>query len=271
MPRRLVMASILLSVLGVFGPGGPGLQAQMKPASRMAILRDLVAEYATVLAPLPGGDEGLRLTSEGAIDREKLLHELTQEGTAIPASVLVQITQIQFRDKEIVFEINGGPKKKTKWYEHIEIGMGSRTTPINNPNADTSGGKGSTITLLFDQKLPDLTVEEIKDRLALALDFEANNPIQTITGPIPPEFQKAIEEKQAVVGMNADMVLAALGPPDQKVREAKDGAEQEDWIYGSPPMKVTFVTFEEEEVVGVREYSGGVRGETAPYPSEPPR
>jgi hypothetical protein len=237
----------------------------------MAILRGLVAEYAALLAPLPRGNEGLHLSSAGEIDREKLTHELTQEGTAIPVNVLVQITQIFFRDKEIAFEINGGPKKKTKWYEHIEVGIGSRTTPINNPNDDAESGRGSTITLVFPQKLQDMTVDEIKDYLSPVLDFEARNTILSLNVPVPPEFQEAIEAKQAVVGMNQDMVLAALGPPERKVRETKEGVEQEDWIYGSPPMKVIFVTFEGDEVVNVQEHTGGVRGETYPYPEQPPR
>jgi len=268
MPRRLAIASILLFILSF---SIPSRAAELKPASRMAILRGLVAEYGALLAPLPRGDKGLRLSAEGAIDNEALLHELTQEGTAIPAKIIVQITGIEFHDKEIVFEINGGGKKKTKWYEHIEIGMGTRTTPINNPNADTSSGTGSKITLRFASKLADMTVDDIKDYLLPVLDFEAKSPILTMMEPVPPKFQKAIEEKVAVAGMNRDMVLAALGPPDRKVREEKDGIEEEDWIYGSPPLKVTFVTFQGEEVIDVQEYSGGVRGETAPYPTQPPR
>ena len=31
-----------------------------------------------------------------------------------------------------------------------------------------------------------------------------------------------------------------------------------------PPLKVTFVTFDGEEVVGVQEYTGGVAGEAQP-------
>ena len=103
-----------------------------------------------------------------------------------------------------------------------------------------------------------------------ALDFSPVTPIQTMTRPVPPEFQKAIEEKRAAEGMDRDMVVAALGQPDRKVRETKNGVEQEDWIYGTPPMKVIFVTFEEEEVVSVQEYAGGVAGEAQPpLPSDP--
>src|SRR3990170_2655890 len=115
MPRRLVIASILIFFLS----GATSLPAQdLKPATRMTILRDLVAEYGVLQAPLPRGEKGLRLEANGDIDRDALLHELTQQGTAIPAKVVVQITGVAFRDKEIEFEINGGGKKKTKWYEH---------------------------------------------------------------------------------------------------------------------------------------------------------
>jgi hypothetical protein len=266
MPRRFAIAFIVIMVSAVY------LRAEnLKPATRMALLRGLVAEYGMLLAPLPRGEKGLRVNSTGEIDREALLHELTQQGTAVPAKVVVQITGVAFRDKEIEFEINGGGKKKTKWYEHIEIGMGTRTTPINDPNADSKAGTGSMITLRFPARLQEMTVEEIKDYLSPVLDFNAKDPILTMTEPVPPEFQKAIEEKVAVVGMSRDMVLAALGPPERKVREVIDGVEEEDWIYGAPPLKVLFVTFQGEEVVEVQEYAGGVRGETYPYPTEPPR
>ena len=48
--------------------------------------------------------------------------------------------------------------------------------------------------------------------------------------------------------------------PLRKVREDKDGVEREDWIYGSPPLKMTFVSFEEDEVVEVKDYEGGIGG-----------
>jgi hypothetical protein len=266
MPRRAVAAAVLIISLSLWMP----LRAEnLKPATRMTLVRGLVAEYGLLQTPLPRGDKGLHMDVSGEIDRESLLHELTQEGTAVPAKVVVQITQIEFKDREIVFEINGGGKKKTKWYEHIEIGMGTRTTPINNPNADSNSGTGSSITLRFPDRLQEMTVDEIKAYLVPVLDFNAKSPILMMTEPIPPEFQQAIEEKVAVVGMSRDMVLAAIGPPDQKVREEKDGVEEEDWIYGSPPLKVTFVTFRGEEVVEVQEYAGGVRGEVYPYPPAP--
>ena len=39
----------------------------------------------------------------------------------------------------------------------------------------------------------------------------------------------------------------------------KDGVETEDWIYGKPPGKITFVTFAGSKVIAVKEtYAGDV-------------
>jgi hypothetical protein len=59
-----------------------------------------------------------------------------------------------------------------------------------------------------------------------------------------------------VLGMNHDMVLAALGRPEHKVRErTPSGDETEDWIYGSPPARTTFVTFAGDRVVKVEQFN----------------
>ena len=267
MPWRLALVWML-----VLGWHGAQLQAaDLKAQSRVEILRSLMAEYGTLRAPLPRGDKGLRLQNTGEVDREKLLHEITQNGAALPSGTVVQITQIQFKDKEIIFEINGGGKSKTKWYEHIQVGMGTQTTPINDPNAKVSAETGSSITLVFASKLPDLTPDEVKDFLSPVLDLDAKIPTLGPAEAVPPEFQKAIEEKRAVAGMSQDMVRSAMGAPGRTIREERDGVEQEDWVYEAPPTKVIFVTFEGDKVVDVQEYHGGVRGETVPYPVEPPR
>jgi hypothetical protein len=85
-------------------------------------------------------------------------------------------------------------------------------------------------------------------------DFSQRSATVPWIETIPEEFRKAIKEKRAAVGMNREMVLAALGRPPRKVRETTDGVEREDWIYGNPPF-VTFVTFVGDEVIEVREHN----------------
>ena len=64
-----------------------------------------------------------------------------------------------------------------------------------------------------------------------------------------------LPEKRAEVGMDHDMVTAAMGRPERKVRERDaDGNDTEEWIYGTPPEKTTFVTFVGDKVVRVTEY-----------------
>jgi len=64
-------------------------------------------------------------------------------------------------------------------------------------------------------------------------------------------------------------VLLSMGKPERKIRETKDDVEYEDWIYGTPPGKVTFVTFRGDEVVQVKESYGGIGGSVAaPLPAQ---
>lgn len=256
-----LLAGIVLPLLS-FASG-------LKPAARMELVRGLTAEYASLKVPLPRGKKGLVLFADETIDEQSLQHEITQNGTASAPNMLVQITAVDIQDKEIVLEINGGGKKKTKWYQHVEVGMGSGTHPVSQQDSQTP--TGSSISLIFPKKIETLSVADVKNYLDPVLDFNPTTPIQANSRPIPPQFQQAIQNKKAVAGMDRDMVIAALGQPQRKVRETKDGVEQEDWIYGTPPLRVTFVTFEGDEVVNVQEYAGGIGGQVQSSSEAPPR
>ena len=99
--------------------------------------------------------------------------------------------------------------------------------------------------------------DDLKHDLSQVLDFKneksaAVNWVDTL----PPEYKKAIQENRALVGMDHDMVIAALGRPDHKVRErTEQGEETEDWIYGDPPSKTVFVTFLGDKVIRVKEFN----------------
>ena len=56
-------------------------------------------------------------------------------------------------------------------------------------------------------------------------------------------------------------VLIAVGPPGHKYRESKNGQDTEDWIYGTPPGKITFVTFANNKVIKVRDQYAGLGGD----------
>ena len=71
--------------------------------------------------------------------------------------------------------------------------------------------------------------------------------------------------------MDKDQVLLALGKPRSKSRETTQaGDELEDWVYGEPPGKITFVQFDDGKVAKISESYANVGGMTAP-PLPPPR
>jgi len=68
------------------------------------------------------------------------------------------------------------------------------------------------------------------------------------------------------VGMDRDQVVMALGRPTHKSRETLDGLEVEDWVFGAPPGKITFVTFNGDKVIKVKESYAGLGTEVADPP-----
>jgi len=232
----------------------------LQPLSRLEIIRFVSGEFAKARKPLPGGKSGFRFPAGKALDEAELRRTLNKNGSTANPGDTVQITQIIFKGKEIQIDINGGGRGRTRFRDRIQISAGSGRSPDVNLNrgANPAGyqSNGATLILDFGKPLPDMTPEEMKDFLSPFLDFSKQrsatvNWVETL----PVEFQQAIKERMAIVGMDRDMVTAAMGRPERKVRERDpDGMEIEDWIYGDPPSKTIFVTFGGEKVIRVKEF-----------------
>jgi len=97
---------------------------------------------------------------------------------------------------------------------------------------------GASVYLDFDKPRARHNPDELKRYLSGLLDFSKQHSaaVQWIE-TLPPEIQTR-SWTAGRVGMDHEMVLAAIGRPDRKVREKEpDGTETEDWIYGKPPAK----------------------------------
>ncbi|HVX66787.1 MAG TPA: hypothetical protein VHA11_09310 [Bryobacteraceae bacterium] len=236
---------------------------------RIELIRGLTAEYATAKVGLPRSKKTLELDTKGAYDKGTWDAAGREFGPAARPGDLVQVSRIEIEGDKIVLQINGGFNAgKRKWYQRVEVGTGTRTVPLSQGDSNAPGG--TSIALLFHKSVPPLKAAEIKKMLAPVLDFEKHSATETAIESLPPEFQAAVKEKRAMEGMDRDQVLLALGRPVRKVRQVKEGEETEDWIYGTAPGRIVFVTFKDNKAIKVKETYAGL-GSEAPRREAPDR
>jgi len=233
---------------------------------RGEIMRGLMAEYATVKVPLPRSKKALDVQTDGTYDKDKWAAAHKELGPCGRVGDLVQVTHVDIEKNAIILEINHGARAKS-WKDHISVGMGGATQPING-GQPTNAPAGTTIALRFAEPIGELTSADVKKMLAPVLDFNQQSATEQYAETIPPEVKIAIENKKVIVGMDRDQVVMALGKPVHKTRETKEGVEYEDWIYGTPPGRVTFVTFNGAKVVKVKETYAGLGGTIADPPKQ---
>src|ERR1700693_757967 len=218
-----------------------GKKPPVQPQPRVEVVRYVSGEFAKVLKPIPAGKKGFKVEVGKKLDESELKTALRSHGQAANPGDTVQVTGIEFRNKEIVVEINGGGRSSFNIRDHLQVGVGqTMQTPL-----ETSGShknNGGTLVLDFGRSVPDMSADDLMSDLQVFLDFtkEHSGAVNWLD-TLPPQFKEAIQDHQALEGMNHDMVLAALGRPAHKVRERDpDGSETEDWIYGTPPARTTF-------------------------------
>ncbi|HXW18465.1 MAG TPA: hypothetical protein VEJ39_09180 [Candidatus Acidoferrales bacterium] len=237
-----------------------GKQVPLKQTSRLEIVRYISGEFARADKPIPGARKGFRVVVGKPVDDKALKYALANTGIAVNPGDTVQITRVEFREREIAIDLNGGSAHHFHLRDHLQVGVGGGPGMPVGTTTTTTGAEqraGATLILDYRKPLPDMSPDDLKRDLSNFLDFEkeksaAVNWIDTL----PPEIKKAIQDNRAVVGMDHDMVIAALGRPDHKVREKNEnGDETEDWIYGNPPSKTIFVTFIGDKVTKVREFN----------------
>jgi hypothetical protein len=229
----------------------------LQQKTRLQIVRNISGEFAQAVKPVPGARKGFHVPVGKPLDDNALRYALANTGIAVNPGDTVQITRVEFREKEIAIDLNGGSAHHFRLKDHLQVGMSAPTVSTVSSQGSQQQVPGATLVLDFGKPLPDMSSDDLKQYLSGFLSFEkeksaAVNWVDTL----PPEFKKAIEENRAAVGMDHDMVIASLGRPDHKVRERNDqGAETEDWIYGSPPAKTIFVTFLGDKVIRVKEFN----------------
>ena len=237
---------------------------------QLEIERGLTAEFATAKVVLPHSKKPLVIHSDGTYDKGAWNRAIQDNGPAARLGDELQITRVMIESNKILLEINGGTRS-SHWYDHVQVGMGGNVSPVARNQNGQRTANGSHLALVFPGSVPSLKAAEIRQMLSPIMDFEKHSAAEQYMDKLPEPIKKAIKEQRPIQGMDRDQVLLALGKPHSKSRQTNsDGDELEDWIYGEPPGKMTFITFNEGKVVKISESYANVGGVTAP-PLPPPR
>ena len=261
-----ILVSIAIGILTL--PLAVRLEAgELAVQDRVELVRGLLAEFANAKVLLPRSKKPLEFDSKGTYDRVQWSQIAQQSGPAARTGDQVQITKVEIESDRLVLELNGGFSGGKKWYRgvHVAGGMGGTPVPIaSDPNSNAPGG--TSIALLFHKPLEPIKASEIKKILAPVLDFDKRSATEIYSETLSPEMKQSIKEKHVTVGMDRDQVVMALGRPTHKSRETVDGIEVEDWVFGTPPGRITFVTFNGDKVIKVKESYAGLGTEVADPP-----
>jgi len=238
----------------------PSKSSRLDQTSELAIVRFVDGEFAKAVRPIPAWKKGFKIETGKPVDENALRQALANSGAAANPGDTVQITNLAFHEKQIIVDINGGSHKHHRLRDHLQVGIGGMPVPTSSADpVDSTGSSrapGATLILDFGHPIPDISPDDVKQLLSSFLDFsKVRSAAVQWVDTLPPEFKAAIKDRRAVVGMDHEMVIAAMGRPEHKVREKNEqGQDTEDWIYGQPPARTIFVTFIGDKVVRVKTF-----------------
>ncbi len=227
-------------------------KATLQPTSKLELIRYVSGEFAKAAKALPAGKDGFLLFVDKPLNQNLLDSAVATHGAAVHPGEQVQITKLDFREHTIIVDVNGGGRGKKRFMDRVHIDMGGVPTMRTTTEAQQTGPPG----VEFNKTIPDLTPDELKKMLSPFLDFNRQRSASVLwIDTLPTDIKKAIQDRVAKVGMDREMVVAAIGKPGHKVRERdSEGNDIEEWIYGTPPDRTVFVRFMGDKVTSIKQF-----------------
>jgi hypothetical protein len=219
---------------------------RMTERGRRELIRDLESEQGFAHRELPAA-ANLVLQANGnltpgAAGYKKLIYD---KGEFAKIGDRVSVTALEVKGNKILVDLNGGPYLKHRFLRHIQIGVGGPTggTMAGGSLNDGAEVTGCRVTLVFEGGVPEVSAPQVKALLYPLVDFGVKSGPEAYADTLPAPVKRAIATHQVLVGMNRQMVLAAMGAPESKVRERDADGPYEEWIYGHLPQTIRFVRF----------------------------
>jgi hypothetical protein len=228
----------------------PLADTPMTERGRRELVRNLEAEQGFAHRALPVS-ASVVLHANGPLtpapaEYKKIIYE---KGEAAALGDRVIITSLVIKPDRIILDLNGGPYAKHRFLQHVQI----NDAPVTQTAQERASG--SRVTLVFEGHVPEISAPEVKALLEPLIDFGVKTTEQAYADTLPPVLKEAIAAHDVLVGMNHRMVLAALGAPENKIRDQPsgdpNGGRYEEWIYGHVPQTIRFVRFVGDRVTVV--------------------
>ena len=222
----------------------------MTERGRRELVRNLEAEQGFAHRALPMG-AGLTLRANGPLSPNPAEYRkmIYQKGQSAAAGDRVVITSMEIKGDHIILDFNGGPYAKHRFLRHISF---NDAAPVGDMQEQATG---SRLNLIFEGYIPEITAPEVKALLEPVIDFGVKSSEEAYADTLPPLLKDSIAAHEVLVGMNHRMVLAALGAPENKLRDQpagdKYGGRYEEWIYGHVPQTIRFIRFMGDRVTVV--------------------
>jgi hypothetical protein len=257
-PRRIsvLFLFVAMSALCVFANDESPKISKLTDLDRQNIIRTFMAENVFVSRLFPAGKVGLRIQDGKVTPSDEEVRAIAAaNGPAAKPGDRARITDVRFVRSGIIFEINGGPVKRKKWYERVQVGVGDvSTSPTGQQSQDDAimtNARGSFVLLGFKDYTPSLTTDQIKEMLSPVFDFKAASVAEAYVKALPPKIADAVKNHRALVGMDREMVTYAMGRPPKRYRDREGTTDYEEWIYGEPPKEVQFIRFVGDKVARI--------------------
>ena len=222
--------------------------------TRQELMRSLQSEQGFAMRPLPLTSKGVTLVANGPLSPEgsDYVVALQEHGISSKTGDRVTITDVKIKGDRVAIELNGGPDHKHKYLRHVQVGAGGGMTSLGGRD-DGAEPVGSRVTLIFPHALPNVSGAQIEALLAPVINFGLKSSSEAYAESLPPLLKKAVLDHHVLVGMSSEMVLHAVGQPQQKIREREGQMPFEEWIYGAAPERVEFVRLNNERVIRVED------------------
>src|ERR1700752_4442607 len=202
----------------------PADAPHMSKQTRLEIIRDFETQLVYARTPFPMGNKGLQIKNGTTAPNGPALQQLMAlYGPSIKPGDPAHISYVHIKDNFIHFELNGGPVRRQKRYQHIQVsGANGGSVPLSN-NESVQNPHGSYLDIYFDKYVPEMSAAQLRDLVYPALDFKAKSKEEAYLDTVPPKVKEAIQAHHVLIGMNTEMVIHAVGKAPRKVREKDNG------------------------------------------------